>query len=445
MKNNIIYKILFLVIIILPIVGCEPDTENLNSANETNVFLTKRGIIESTSALKQLYSTSVIRFNVESTSFAAKEVGASNTFSNLFEGELGGSGLPDNNIAVTGIWSSNLRVIKAANDIINATNNLVLTPANPGTKTGIIACAKLYKAMCIGNLSQNFENVVIEPSTGNNAQFVTRQNGYLRAIQLLNEIKTDVLATPISAEINSLWFVDINLNNTVQALLARYNLFAGNYNDAIVAANSVNLSIKSVFKYDSNNVNPIFARIVQANNFKPISNFGLPSSIPVNSADGRKTFYLGASAGISVGGGLYPLVSLVGFFNTNVTDIPLYLVDEMKLIKAEAHLRKSTPDLVAATLELNSVLTGTDVFGVNANLPVYSGLNAIPDLLLEIYKNRRIELFLTGMSLEDSRRFGRPTPSISGPNFIDERNRNFFPYPFIERFNNPNTPANPSI
>ena len=50
-------------------------------------------------------------------------------------------------------------------------------------------------------------------------------------------------------------------------------------------------------------------------------------------------------------------------------------------------------------------------------------------------------MFLSGQELEDSRRFGRPAPNTP----TEERNRTFFPYPFTERDNNTNTPADPAI
>ena len=106
----------------------------------------------------------------------------------------------------------------------------------------------------------------------------------------------------------------------------------------------------------------------------------------------------------------------------------------------------ANPDLTASLVALNEVLTDTnDPLQVNANLPVYSGTVDVPSLLLEIYKNRRIELFLSGNSLEDSRRFNRPTPSGVAKVYAEERNRNFYPYPRTERSNNPNTPADPAI
>ena len=95
-------------------------------------------------------------------------------------------------------------------------------------------------------------------------------------------------------------------------------------------------------------------------------------------------------------------------------------------------------DLTGAVTELNKVLTKTassDAFGVGANLPAYAGTLDQASILTEIYKNRCIELYMSGLRLEDSRRFNRPAT---------ERNRNWYPYPDSERFNNPNTPADPA-
>jgi hypothetical protein len=51
-----------------------------------------------------------------------------------------------------------------------------------------------------------------------------------------------------------------------------------------------------------------------------------------------------------------------------------------------------------------------------------------------------MELYMSGMKLEDSRRFGRPGPGQAGA----ERTRNFYPYPQQERDGNPNTPTDPA-
>ncbi len=113
----------------------------------------------------------------------------------------------------------------------------------------------------------------------------------------------------------------------------------------------------------------------------------------------------------------------------------------MLLIQAEAYARKN--DFVNAKLFLDKVLTKTpalDIFGVGADLPPYAGPQDQASLLLEIYKNRSIELYMSGMKLEDSRRFNRPGTGSANA----ERTRNYYPYPQQERDGNLNTPADPA-
>jgi hypothetical protein len=87
-----------------------------------------------------------------------------------------------------------------------------------------------------------------------------------------------------------------------------------------------------------------------------------------------------------------------------------------------------------------------DPLGVNANLPAWTGdETSQSDILEEIYKNRCIELFLTGLRFEDSKRFHPDFVVPTSANTTNERNRNYYPYPSIERENNPNTPTDPSI
>jgi hypothetical protein len=302
--------------------------------------------------------------------------------------------------------------------------------------------------MAIGALSQHYEQVVVVTSNDNDAEFVTRQAAFGSAITLLSEAKSIIDATPASAEFtNQVTLGNIDLSNSISAFLARYNLFAGNYDAAITSANEVDPASTSTFVYDSQNLNPIWSRVFlnDAPNFKPRDNFGLPEDIFVfDPADGRLAFYLVPLDELNQNG--LPIEDLAGFFDVNTDPIPVYLPDEMMLVLAEAHLKKNSPDLAAATDALNEVLTDTDdVFGINANVAPYSGPATVQALLDEVYRNRRAELFLTGLSLEDSRRLGRPEPSGDAMNYDEERNRNFYPYPDIERNSNPNTPEDPSI
>ncbi|MEO0504636.1 MAG: hypothetical protein AAF090_00695 [Bacteroidota bacterium] len=433
-----------LVSLVMVTISCETDFNNPNAATEDQVFSSREGIFAAAIGLQQLYSTTGVRWILETPAITTREGGITTTFQNMIELEDGGAELPNFNSNVQGLWSSMLRVMKIAEDIERSAESIEL---EAGTQTGLSAHAKLFKAMAIGSLSQNYEQVIVNTSNDNDAAFVSRIEGFQAAIALLNEASTLLNGTAPSDEFEtSITQGNIDLQNTIQAMIARYQLFSGNYDAAITAASAVDQSSTSIFAYDAQNQNPMWARIIQndAPNFKPRDNFGLPDSFVFEAGDGRLAFYLIPLDETNQNG--LPIEDVSGFFNEITEPIPVYMPDEMNLIIAEANIRKTAADLGAATTALNLVLTDTDdPFDVNANVAAYSGANTSEALLDEIYKNRRAELFLTGMSLEDSRRFNRPQPSGSAREFTEERNRNFYPFPDIERNSNPNTPDDPTI
>ncbi len=444
MKNYIHIKILAVVVLLFTGAACETDFDNPNAATDEQTYSSREGTIAAAIGMQQLYSTAGLRWIVETPAITTREVGITTTFQNMIELEDGGSELPNSNSNVEGMWGTLYRVVKVAEDLENNVPNLGL---QAGTESGLLAFAKLFKAMSIGALSQNYTDVVIETDQDNNAEFVSRMQGYQEAIRLLNEANSLISANPVSDEFNSaITLGNIDLQNTINAMLARFNLFAGNYDAAISAASSVDPSSTSFFNYDTQNLNPIWSRVYQnsAPNWKPRDEFGLPEYLQPEEDDMRKEFYLIPLDTLNQNG--LPIEDLAGFYDVSTEPIPIYLPDEMDLIIAEANLRKSSPDTDAAVNALNDVLTdSSDPLNVNAGLDAYSGVETVDALLDAIYTNRRAELFLTGVSLEDSRRFNRPEPSGQSRNFAEERNRNFYPFPESERNSNPNTPQDPSI
>ncbi|HUP11361.1 MAG TPA: RagB/SusD family nutrient uptake outer membrane protein, partial [Niastella sp.] len=215
---------------------------------------------------------------------------------------------------------------------------------------------------------------------------------------------------------------------------ARYALFSQNYPLALSAANLVDLTKKSTMGYDPVSINPIFETATSTNNvWQPIdSTFGLPIALRPTLTDKRVQFYTTINPTIA------PRYRVGGFGLTATTPWPYYVPGEITLIKAEAYARMTPPDLVNAVIELNKVIAkqpAADPFGIGAGEPPYSGALTQAAILDEIYRQRQIELYMMGFKLEDMRRFGRP--------LTVERKRNFFPYPFRERDNNPNTPSDP--
>ena len=438
-KHKINYTITL--VLLFHAMACNTNFDNPNAATEDEAFSTREGIIATTIGMHQVYSTSGVRWMVETPAITTREGGITTTFQNMIELEDGGADLPNFNSNVKGLWSTMLSVMRIAEKIELNTPNIEL---EAGTKSGLIAYAKLFRAMCIANLTQNYSQVIIQTNPDNEAVFVSRTEGLQEAVNLLNDALAIITENPISDEfINEVTLGNIDVPNTIRAMLARFNLFIGNYDAAITTANSVDPASASVFAYDSQNPNPIWSRVnFNAANFKPRDNFGLPDEFNFDPIDGRLSFYLIPSGEMNQNN--LPIEDLAGFFDDITKPIPVYIPDEMLLIIAEANLRKSSPDLSAAIFALNKVLTDTDdIFGINANVSPYSGPNTVEALLDEVYRNRRAELFLIGTSLEDSRRFNRPEPSGVSMIYSEERNRNFYPFPDTERNSNPNTPADP--
>jgi hypothetical protein len=269
---------------------------------------------------------------------------------------------------------------------------------------------------------------------GVNVTFADRVDGYNRAITAIDKALQAINTTPISAAFLSNIPAGVDIVNTLNALKARYSLFTGNYAAALAAANAVDLTKKSTFNFDLQSLNPIFETITSTNNVAaPLdSTMGLFGTMKPDLADKRFPFYIKTDTSA-------PFLKVAGFGATTTTAFPIYLPGELTLIKAEAYARMSTPDLTNALTELNKVVTKkavNDPFGVGADLPAIVGPLTQQQTLDLIYKHRSIELYNSGLRMEDTRRFGRPNT---------EKKRNFFPYTFKERDNNPNTPPDPTF
>lgn len=437
--------ILLTALLVLTTVSCNTEFENPNSPTNQQILNSRDGLLSLAVGIRQLYSTSGLRFIIETPAITTREGGITTTFLNMIELEDGGTSIPNFNTNTQGLWVTLTRLIGMAEDLSEGADRVEI---QAGTVSGLKAYANLFKALSIGHLSLSYEQVILATSPNNDAVFVPRQQGLQEAIRLLEEAQSLLSTNSPSDEFNSIVLGgNIDLNNTINLFLARFNLYAGNYQVAINAAKNVSETSTSFFNYDNLNPNPIWARVIQNNvpNFKPQDNFGLPENIfSFDPSDGRFAFYTSPSDEINPNG--FEIDNLEGFFQTQSTAIPIYIPDEAKLIIAEAELRKSSPDINAAVQALNDVLTDNDdPLGINANVSPYNGPLTSEAVLMEIYKNRRAELFLTGNSLEDSRRFGRPQPNPAPRTFSDERNRNFYPYANTERNNNPNTPPDPAI
>jgi starch-binding outer membrane protein, SusD/RagB family len=414
----------FLTVILLLVVSCKTDFVNPNAPTVESINSSPQGLINLVTGSQWRYSvgaTSALYTSITAAGLSAGELRVLNAGNaDLANLKAGGSSLTPDNPIVTNLWTS-LNLVRQNGEFLfdNAGKFPIAADANT-----IRVYGNFYRALSIGTMAQFWENVVIK--TAQNADFVTRTQGLEESVRLLQEasalLSTDVPSTTITALVGA----NINIRNSVFALLARYNLFLGKNQEAITAAQTVLITSKSFFDYNTVSQNPVFRVSLTTNNlYDVVTNFGLPSSLLPSPADGRIAFYLTAMA-----------ANGKGFFKSDTDGIPIYLPGEMLLIQAEANARLSKLPEAKAALDL--VLTKTtDVFSVNANLPASGPVSTQNAMLDEIYKNRCIELFMSGMKLEDNRRF-------DASNARGERNRNFYPYPSVERFNNTKTPPNPA-
>jgi hypothetical protein len=331
------------------------------------------------------------------------------------------------NTLSAGLWTSSNKIIYDANNVITGAQKL----GDKNYASGLIGYASIFEALALGDLSEFWEKV--PAGIGTNVTFIDRAQGYAKAITIIDNALTAINANAISAAFLSNIPAGIDIVNTLHALKARFSLASGNYSVALAEANLASLTIKSQFTFSSVNLNPIYAAHTSTNNICgaiDLTTLGLPAGLQPDPNDQRLPFYTTAAYASKIKG-FAPLAN-----PTNPW--PVYLPGEMTLIKAEAYARQSTPDLVNALVELNKIQTKTpaaDPYGVGANLPPYVALTQT-QILDQIYKQRCIELYMSGLKIEDMRRFGRPN---------SERKRNLLPYPFIERDNNPNTPTDPSF
>ena len=428
MKTN---KLLTLVwcAFLLVAAGCELDQLNPNAPTEAQVLSTPEGIKALAVGMQAQYGEGVNE-KVEVSNFLTRWYATMpSSVLGLRELETGGSDVQGFNGTVNNMWSTHYRTIKSAEDLITNAPKVTLVD---GTRSGIIALAKLYKAMSIGELIECYEQVPIEVTSSLTPTFANRTAALDYVISLLEQAQQEITATPPSADFNaSILGIGFDLTNTIRAMIARYALIKGDHDKALSAANSVDpTKTSSIFYNSSTSRNPIYLITIQLVYYRPVRTWRTDAE----AGDGRVAYWVSPGTSNSF---LSKPVDDFNQFKTDNAKFFVYLPGEITLIKAEAYARKN--DLANALIELNKVRTkATDPAGIGAGLPPKTAAT-LPNqgaMLDEIFKQRQYELFITGLLLGDSRRFSKPQA---------DRTRNWLPFPDTERLSNPNTPTDPAF
>jgi starch-binding outer membrane protein, SusD/RagB family len=416
--------------------SCIKEYTDPSSISDTQVFSTVDGLVGLCNGLQYRYS--VGRQSPLYQGFSASGLTSLEqrvlTIGNTEEVNLGngGSAVTAANTITSGIWTQSYLLINESNRILD---NLKVA-SDPGVQGTIQGYASMFKALALGTLATFFEKMPV--TIGKNQPFVSREDALRQAVLLLENAEKAVGTGVIPASIANKLVAGIDLKNSIIALQARYNLMLKDYGKALAAANKASLTVKSAFRYDAVNANPIY--FVSYSNrlvLEPTNkDLGLPAALAPDLTDKRIPFYINPAASSTVNLGF-------GFIRSNLTEIPVYLPGEMRLIKAEC---LAQTDLTGAIAELNGVIKkkpADDAFGVGADMAAgYTGAATKDAVLTQIYRQRCIELAMSGLRIEDSRRFGRPGPET--PLATRERGRNFMPYPQSERDNNSNIVPDPA-
>lgn len=312
-------------------------------------------------------------------------------------------------------WSGQYDVVRTANVLIE---NAPQVGFGPSTTSGIMALAKLYKAMAFGNLYQHYESfpLVVQP-TSSDAPFATRAEAMAEILRLLEEARQHIITTPPSAEFNSTILAPgFNMAATIDAMLARYNLIAGNLDAAMAAAQRVPLNVLSEFRFAAADVNSLWNLWYNSGNafqMRAKQSFRLQAE----TGDQRVAYWVSPDTVL----GATQRMDQIVRYNTSARTYPVYLPDEMRLIMAEVHARQGRlPEALTLVNAVRTPCTSTLAEPV-ACLPALT-LAQVPTaqaMLDEILRQRRYELYLQGVRWSDLRRFGQtvkyqfmPVPTI---------------------------------
>ena len=407
--------------------ACSLDLTNPNAPSEGQVITTADGIITLAVGLESQYADNVNIF-LRAPSLVTDEWGTRQLALAADISLVTGTVDPTFGV-VSDPFAAGYRIARSADILVANTRGVGLSAA---TETGIIAMAKLFKAMAIGNLTLQYEQLPANAAPG--ALPLPRMQVMDSVLALLESARSDI-ATVSDADLTGfrarVTGQKFNVRTTIDAMLARYYLFRGRYAEALAAAQRVPLTVLSVLSYPNPGLNPIY-------NYSVVSRYTGTRKVffteadPSGTGDKRPAYWAVRTAGAI---GQPDSVFDFNKYGQRNDDYPVYLPDEMRLIMAEVYVRQN--DFASARALINAVHTQTTS---TVDEP-RAGLPAIPDaalatetqLLTQILYERRYELYGQGLRWEDLRRLAAYTtkrPTIQ-----------FLPYPQSECDVNPANPC----
>lgn len=397
--------------------ACGLDLTNPNSPPEAVVLTTPDGIFALANGMQGQYAgtgvgTGMILNRVRASSLVSDEWSTTSKALAADRSLVTGQGVDASFGVVTSPYSTAYRVIRSANLLLE---NAPQVFEGPGTQTGIVAMAKTFKAMTLGDLALLYAAVPIDPAIGGNPP-QPRAAVLDSVIALLESARAD-LGTVTTAQLadfrSRVQGSGYDLANVVNAMRARYYLIQGQYQAANDAALLVNLGTLNTFTYPDPLRNPIWGYAyslgyVGGRNtfFTEAETYTVDSAgTPVTRRDLRPSYWLRTDQATLTGNPAVALRNLRRFQDKNET-YPIFLPDEMRLIRAEALTRLGQYTAAAALVNQVRTQSSSTLDEPVAALPALpaSALDTEAELLTEIVKQRRYELYEQGLRWDDLRR-----------------------------------------
>ena len=423
MTNKSRYAFLFAAAATLA--GCNLDKTNPNAPDQGTIFASRDGIVALAVGLQGRYALGMGYF-IYPSGLISDELGTPNgALKSYKDAEVGA--LADTYGAVEDPWQTHYQTIKTADDLIG---NAAAVNLGDQTLSGILSISYLLKGASLGELIQQYQKIIVNPRAAT-PEFVDRTAALAAVSSLLDSALTESNRFATRTEFDaSIKAAGLNVKNTILAMQARYQRLANNWPAALAAANAVDTSVVSYMNFSDQAPNPVYTLALIY--IRPRDTV----RVIAEPGDARIAFNI---TGPTVVGTVRPIRSFAQYSATT-SPIAFYWPGEIMLIKAEAWANTSQLALAAQMVNYVRTRCGGAANQPKACLPALpaSELTTKEQIIAEIYKQRKFELFGTGLRWEDVRRLG--LVSATSP----FAKRCWLLYPNSERNTEPNVPANPN-
>jgi len=425
----------------ISLAACNLDLQNPNQPTAEQVTTSPNGVIALATGLQGRFAQSYGNYAYMAGLVTDEFASVTSALISISDAEQGsvppGTGIDEN------VFNSIYQTVRTANDLLTGADALA-GQFDAGTRSGLRALAFALKAESLGEALQTYQRIPINTLGVTAPTYVNRATALPFVRQLLDSAEAEIAATPPSTFFNnSILTPGVNLPNVIHLFRARYARMAGDDATAIAASDLVSRSgpaAMSLLTFPAPAVN-FYANVTGGTNgIAPRRQW----RTSMTGGDQRFTWFVVPSTTLT--GRVGALLDPWNRYANPQAPLPVYFPDEALLIKAEA--LANTAQLAQSQAVLDSVRTDcTGNRGIDdpkACLAPLVGALTQPQLIAEIYNQRRYELLGTGLRWEDSRRRSLIRGPVAAPGVPQDGQRCWIPYAIGDRNANPNVPPDPT-